>query len=267
MLSTLRSLWAWFSIGTLILLWVPLMAVVHFFDRDPASYRTGRWFRRLGAMMVHVNPAWKVHITGETIDDPRRPYVVVGNHLSMADIPAISLLPWDMKWVAKAELFKVPLVGWMMRIAGDIPVDRSSKRSRAQVLFTAKDYLDMRCSVMFFPEGTRSVSGRMLEFNDGPFRLAIKAGIPILPLVIDGSQNALPKNTWRFGTADHIHIHVLPVVDVEGLTAADTQELRARVRRQILEQVAAWRGVPPEEADATVGDDGKDSAKTAAEAG
>jgi len=266
MLSTLRSLWAWFSIGTLIVLWLPLLSVIRLLDRDPAYYRTGRWFRRLGAMMIFANPAWKVRVSGDLVEDPRHPYVVVSNHLSMADIPAISLLPWEMKWVAKAELFKVPFVGWMMRMAGDIAVDRESKRSRAQVLFSAREYLDKRCSVMFFPEGTRSLTGRMLRFNDGPFRLAIKAGIPVLPIAIDGTQNALPKNTWRFGTADQIRIKVLPVVEVEGLKASDTEALRERVRGLIQEQLAAWRGVPPEDVDETVEDDGKDSAKTAAEA-
>ena len=148
MRSALESIWTWTAIGVLIVVWLPFLAVIRVFDRDPARYRTGRWFRRLGMAMTKVNPAWQTEIIGETIDDPRRPYVVVSNHLSSADIPIISCLPWEMKWVAKAELFKVPVVGWMMRLASDIPVDRGAKASRAKVLVYARGYLQKRCSVM-----------------------------------------------------------------------------------------------------------------------
>lgn len=251
MLDALRSIWVWVAIVTLIVVWLPLLALIRLFDRDPARYRTGRWFRRLGMAMTKVNPAWQITITGDYPDDPRRPYVVVSNHQSNADIPIISCLPWEMKWVAKAELFRLPFAGWMMRLAGDIAVDRGDKRSRARVLVTAREVLQKRCSVMFFPEGTRSRDGRILRFTDGAFRLAIKAGVPVLPLAIEGTQDALPKHDWKFGTIDGIRLHVLPPVSTEGLTAEDASALRDRVRAQIVEQVAAWRGVAPAEVDAT----------------
>jgi 1-acyl-sn-glycerol-3-phosphate acyltransferase len=244
MLSILRSCWAWAAIALLILFWLPLLAVVWLFDRDPAKYRTGRWFRRLGAAMTHANPVWRVEVSGERIENPRRPYVVVSNHQSNADIPVISRLPWDMKWVAKAELFRVPLVGWMMQLANDIPVDRDARTSRARVLILAQQVLEKRCSVMFFPEGTRSKDGRVHAFNDGAFRLAIKAQVPILPLALDGTVDALPKHSWRFGEPATIRLQVLPPIDTAGMKAADTEGLREQVRRRIVAQVAAWRGVP-----------------------
>lgn len=117
MLSTLRSLWIWTAVVALILLWLPLLAVIRLFDGDPVRYRTGFWFRRLGRAMTTVNPAWRLHISGETIDNPRRPYVVVSNHQSHADIPIISNLPWEMKWIGKAELFSIPVIGWMMALS------------------------------------------------------------------------------------------------------------------------------------------------------
>lgn len=250
-MRTLSSLWTWAATATLIGLWLPLLSTIRLFDRDPARYRTGRWFRRLGAAMTRVNPAWHISIDGTMPVDPRRPYVVVSNHLSMADIPVVSRLPWEMKWVAKAELFRVPVVGWLMRLAGDIPVDRGEGRSRVGVLVVARAVLRDRCSVMFFPEGTRSRDGRVLPFNDGAFRLAIKEQIPILPLVIDGTQNALRKHDWRFGRADHIRLRVLPEIPTEGLRGADAEALRDRVRTMIIEQIAAWRDVRPEELDAS----------------
>ena len=77
-------------------------------------------------------------MTGDLPADPRHPYVVVSNHQSNADIPLISRLPWEMKWVAKKELFDVPVLGWEMLLAGDIPVDRRDAESRAPVLVRAR---------------------------------------------------------------------------------------------------------------------------------
>lgn len=259
MRSTLYSLWTWAAVTTLIVLWLPLLALIRLFDRDPARYRTGRWFRRLGQAITKVNPAWKIHLSGARIDDPRRPYVVVSNHQSQADIPIISCLPWEMKWVAKAELFKVPFAGWMMRLAGDIALDRDSQRNRVKAMIAARQYLRQQCSVMFFPEGTRSRDGRVHAFTDGAFRLAIKEQVPVLPLAIDGTRDTLPKETWKFGRADSVRLEVLPPVETTGLQAADTEGLRAQVRGQIVARLAAWRGVPAEAVDATMPADIKDS--------
>lgn len=250
MRTTLFSLWSWTAVTLLILGWLPLLALIRLFDRDPAHYRTGRWFRRLGALITRVNPVWKVEVLGEKVHDPRYPYIVVSNHLSLADIPVISRLPWEMKWVAKAELFEVPVVGWMMRLAEDIPVERGEKASRAKVLVTARKVLEKRCSVMFFPEGTRSRDGRVRMFNDGAFRLAIKAGVPVLPLVVDGTQNTLPKHSWKFGEAPHIRVKVLPPVETAGLKPADTPRLREQIRQQIIAELAMWRGVAHTKVDA-----------------
>lgn len=235
------SLWTWIAVSVLIAVWLPLLAIIRFFDRDPAHYRTGRWFRRLGCLLTKVNPAWKVSVSGAHVEDPRRPYVVVGNHQSLADIPVISCLPWEMKWVAKAELFRIPFVGWQMKLAGDISVDRSDSRSGARALMAARKYLQDRCSVMFFPEGTRSRHGGVGAFSEGPFRLAIKEQLPVLPIVIDGTRNALPKHSWRFGEPSSIHLKVLPAVSTEGLSSKDAARLTEDVRKRIEDQLTDWR--------------------------
>jgi 1-acyl-sn-glycerol-3-phosphate acyltransferase len=242
----------WLAIAVLLIVWLPLMAVTRLFDRDPAHYATGRLFRQVGALLTYLNPAWRFVTTGDLPADPRRPFVVVCNHQGNADIPVVSTLPWDMKWVAKAAMFRVPVAGWMMRLAGDIPVDRSDSKSRSLVLLKARHYLERHCSVMFMPEGTRSRDGRVQMFQDGAFRLAIEAGVPVLPLAIDGTRDALPRKGWIFGPVD-CRLHVFPPVETTGLTPADAPELRERVRRDIIEQVAAWRGVDPAEVDGADG--------------
>jgi 1-acyl-sn-glycerol-3-phosphate acyltransferase len=249
MIPTLRSAWTWLAVATLILLWLPLLAVIRVFDREPVHYRTGRWFRRLGVAMTRVNPAWKLEMSGTRITDPRHPYVVVSNHQSMADIPLISHVPWEMKWVGKVELFRLPAVGLMMKLANDIPVDRADRRSGAKMLLRCLKVLEQKCSVMFFPEGTRSPDALLGRFNEGAFHIAIKAQVPVLPLVIEGSYACLPKKSWKFGEPATILLKVLEPVETRGMTLTEVEGLRDRVRDMIARQLAEWRGVSVEQVD------------------
>jgi 1-acyl-sn-glycerol-3-phosphate acyltransferase len=251
MRTVVLSLWVWVAIATLIVLWLPLMLVARLLDRDPAHYHAGLMLRRVGRAMTYVNPFWDINLEGPFPDNPRNPYVAVSNHFSQADPPIIARVPWEMKWVAKAELFRLPIAGWLLRLSGDISVDRSDKRSRAQVLDTAASYLARKCSVMFFPEGTRSRDGRVRQFSDGAFRLAIKEGVPVLPIAIDGTHRALPKNSiWFDPDVDQIRVKVLDPVDTSGYTPDEARLLQRTVRARIVAQVAEWRGAPPDEADA-----------------
>ena len=248
-LNTLRSIWVWTAISVLILVWVPVMFTIHLLDRDPGKYSTGRWFRRLGSAMTRVNPGWRIRISGDYPANPRTPYIVVANHQSNADIPVFSRLPWDMKWVGKASLFRLPVLGWMMRVSRDIPVDRTSRTSRARVLGEAADRLRQHVSVMIMPEGTRSRDGKVGRFNDGAFALAIKLGIPVLPVAVDGTSDALPKKSWRFGPPSDIRLHVFSPVTADA--GEDAAAFRERVRTMILEQIAAWRGTTSAQVDRT----------------
>ena len=157
---------------------------------------------------------------------------MVSNHESFVDILLISHLPWEMKWLSKAELFRIPVLGWLMRLAGDIPVDRSSPRSAAEAMVRCKEILKQKVSVIIFPEGTRSETDEMLPFKDGAFRLAIDAGVPILPLAVSGAATALRKHDWRLGRSV-AEVRVLEPVETAGLARADIGELRDRVREMI----------------------------------
>jgi len=256
MRSVLVSLWVWFAIGTLLVLWLPIMVVARLVDRDPALYYAGYTLRIMGRCFTYVNPFWDIHLEGPFPDDPRRPYVVVGNHLSQADPPIIARVPWEMKWIAKKPLFDLPVAGWLLRLSGDICVDRRDKQSRATALATARDYLKKACSVMFFPEGTRSRDGKVHRFADGAFRLAIKAGVPVLPLAIDGTHEALPKHSiWFDPDAEAIRVKVLAPIETDGYGLDQARALQRHVRALIIEQIAAWREVPLEAVDGRTGTD------------
>lgn len=229
------SVWTWLVLVTCILLWLPLMALVRLFTLgDPGRYWVGYLFRGIGTTTARLNPLWKFSYTGIVPADPRHPYVVVSNHESFADILLISHLPWEMKWLSKAELFRIPFMGWLMRLAGDVPVKRGFGPSAVEAMARCREILRRRVSVMIFPEGTRSTTAELLPFKDGAFRLAIDAGVPILPLALHGTGNALPKHDWRFGRSTAV-VEVLPPVDTAGLTPADVPRLKETVRGLIVE--------------------------------
>ncbi|HEX8392832.1 MAG TPA: lysophospholipid acyltransferase family protein [Longimicrobium sp.] len=236
MKKQLISLWVWLNAAGVVLIWVPWMALVYAFTVpfDPGRYTVGRWFRRAAIAVTSVNPMWKFRTTGFRIRDPRRPYVAVANHESFADIFLISHLPWEMKWLSKESIFKIPMMGWMMRMAGDIAVRRGDVSSRRAALDACRDRLSKRVSVMIMPEGTRSSTGEIQSFHDGAFRLAIETGCPILPIAVAGTRAALNKGSWVMGRANAI-ARVLEPVETAGMTLDDVAELRDRVRLMIVE--------------------------------
>jgi len=242
--ETLCSIWSWFVLGASMVVWLPLMALIRLVTRhsDPGRYRVGYTFRQVAVLMATLNPLWRFRISGRMPADPRRPYLVVSNHESFVDILLISHLPWEMKWLSKAELFRIPVLGWLMRLAGDIPVDRGNPRSAAEAMVRCKEILKKeRVSVIIFPEGTRSETDEMLPFKDGAFRLAIDAGVPILPLAVSGAATALRKHDWRFGRSI-AEVRVLEPVETTGLARGDIPALRDRVWQMIATERDQMRG-------------------------
>lgn len=234
MIQRFLSFWTWCLIAVISLFWVVWMALVFAATawRDPGRYTVGRWFRRAAVASVKVNPLWKFRTSGVVIADPRRPYVAVSNHESFADIFLISHLPWEMKWLSKEAIFKIPIMGWMMRMAGDIAVRRTDRRSRADALEACRDRLRKGVSVMILPEGTRSPDGALLPFHVGAFRLAVDMGLPILPMAVAGTRNAMPKGSLLFNRAT-AEVRVLEPIETAGMGPGEVAALRDRVRTLI----------------------------------
>jgi 1-acyl-sn-glycerol-3-phosphate acyltransferase len=245
MIRLLRSIWIWTASAALVLFWAPLLGMIRLFDREPRRLRTGRWFRRLGRVLAKVNP-WQIQISGRENLDPNQVYVIVSNHQSLADIPVIAHLKVDTKWLAKAELFQLPVVGWMLRMAGDVPIERSDRRNSAKALLQCARYLRRHCSVVFFPEGTRSPDGQVLPFNEGPFQLAIREQVQILPIVVEGSGMALPRSSWIFGRTQSIYLRILEAVSVDGWNIKQSGALRDAVRQRIVDELYRLRSVARE---------------------
>ena len=235
-MTSVLNAWTW--VATVLLVIVGFLAVTLVFlvtaPFDPGRYAAGRAFRLLGVAQVKINPFWKFRTSGVRVHDPRRPYVAVANHESYADIFLISHLPWEMKWLSKDTIFRIPVMGWMMSMAGDVRLTRGDRSSAVQAIAACRDRLAKRVSVMIFPEGTRSRDGELLPFKDGAFRLAVEAGVPILPIAVAGTRHAMAKGSFRFRRAEAI-CHVLEPIPTEGLSMADVPALRDRVRAMLVE--------------------------------
>ena len=243
MLDNVLSAWAWMCTALVVVFGLPVVAIIWVatapFDRG--QYAAGRTFRLLAVLAIRLNPLWKFRVTGHGPRDPRRPYVAVSNHESYADIFLISMFPWEMKWLAKTTVFNIPVMGWLMRLAGDIPVVRGERASAVAALAAIRERLvSRRVSVMIFPEGTRSRTEEMLPFKDGAFRIAIETGAPILPIAVAGTRYAMRKGSFRFNRAVAM-ARVLPPIDTAGLTVNDVAALKERVRVLIDETRHALR--------------------------
>jgi 1-acyl-sn-glycerol-3-phosphate acyltransferase len=137
------------------------------------------------------------------------------------------------KWVAKESLFKIPVLGWNMRLAKHIRLRRGEFSSIKHVYREAAKWLRSGVSVLFFPEGTRSDNLELGEFQNGAFKLAIKEKVPVLPILLQGTRDAIPKGSWRFTTKISCLVKVLPPIDTSEYLIADYSVLRDHVREQL----------------------------------
>lgn len=177
---------------------------------------------------VEIDPAWKEGTEGTSC-------VFMANHGSYLDVPALlAVLPGQVRFAAKRTLFFIPVFGWSLWAGGFIPIDRKNRARAKDAFEIAARRIRGGASVLFFPEGTRSHDGRMGDFERGGFLLALKSGVPIVPVRIDGSYRALPRNrfTVRPGT---IHVQLGAPIPTEGLGVRDRAELMIRVRERIAE--------------------------------
>jgi 1-acyl-sn-glycerol-3-phosphate acyltransferase len=192
-------------------------------------------------LYLWVVPAWQVSVSGRHRVRPKVTYMVVSNHQSQLDILVAFRLFFPFKWVSKAAVFKLPFIGWNVVLNRYIKIKRGHKDSIAQMMKACEKNLAAGNSIYFFPEGTRSKTGIVKPFKHGAFTLAQKMKVPILPIVINGTKNALPKNSLNFHGRHAIRIKVLEEIPVEQFASLPVAEVAEMVRGIISAQVDEHR--------------------------
>ena len=190
-----------------------------------------------------VPPTWRRTILGTENFDEKTPYVIAINHNSMADIVALYFLRLNFRWVSKREVFRMPYIGPLLSIHGDIAIDRGrGAESMRKVTEQGKMWVSRGVSIAIFPEGTRSKDGEIHRYKPGAFVLAKEAGVAILPVVMDGTRDVLKKN-WMFNWRHHLKVSALKPISAEEVAATEASELAAKVQGLMTEELARLRNL------------------------
>lgn len=185
------------------------------------------------SLYTWLNPVWQVRVDGRDKIRPRQAYVMVANHASLLDILVLFRLFVHFKWVSKIENFRVPFVGWNMSLNRYIKLRRGDKDSIADMMRACVQCIGEGSSIMMFPEGTRSEDGRLRAFKHGAFTLAKETRRPLLPIVIHGTANALPKRGFVLQGRHAICLRVLDEIPYESFADRDIESVADDVRRRI----------------------------------
>lgn len=238
------TIWVLASALTILLFFVDLFftVVLFFFDKKrKVVHAQCFWWANA---VIGLNPYWKIRVEGLENIDRRKAYVVVANHQSLADIVVMYKTRMQFKWVAKESLFKVPFIGWCLSLSRHIKLSRGKFGSIKKVYREAAEWLRRGVSVLFFPEGTRSDTDEMSQFQNGAFKLAIKEKKPILPISITGTREAIPKGGWIFKTRVSGILKVLPPIATDDFLPGDFGRLKDAVYMELKRAAANGESIP-----------------------
>ena len=195
--------------------------------------------RPVARMVYLFSPLWRVKVEGVENCDPTKRYVVTSNHQSFFDIPLLFFLPlWKFKFVSKIEVRKIPAIGWMLGMRGDIVIRRGTREAATTVMEEGTQHLQAGVSVAIFPEGTRTKDGEVHRFKDGAFRLAQENKVAILPCVMDDTKGLFSVSGLN---RRNLTVRILPPIEVEDVVNTPARELAERVERITREALAEIR--------------------------
>ncbi len=225
--------WLFIVVSSLLLFPVAVLlwAVTAPFDRRLVVLHRFTCF--WASLYTWLNPAWRVHIEGREKIRPGRAYVMVANHQSLLDILVLFRLFRHFKWVSKVENFRVPAIGWNMSLNRYIKLRRGDRESIERMMRACEHTIAEGNSVMMFPEGTRSVDGRLKAFKHGAFTLAQRTQSPLLPIVVSGTANALPKRGFVLQGRHRILVRILDEIPADTFRDKPVDTLMAEVRERI----------------------------------
>ncbi len=218
-----------------------LIPISFFKDKGTRSfvhYSAVMWARGI----IACTPIWDSKVEGLEKIDPKQQYLIMCNHQSLLDILIVAArLPVLFRFLAKKELFSIPFMGWHMSLAKYILVERASKTSRHRALMSIDEWLRRGSSILFFPEGTRSVDGEIHDFRPAAFKIARDRGVTILPIVVDGPGSALPKNSLLLKKPTCFYLSVLEPVAMKDVPVDQVNDVMHQVRESMIAQLREIR--------------------------
>jgi 1-acyl-sn-glycerol-3-phosphate acyltransferase len=245
-MNIIKSFWVWFSSILFVILAFPVALILWLLSLafDSRRLMNNKWMVIQGIVVTKMSPFWKVITEGREKIDQDQAYVIVPTHQSMLDIVFFNMLRHRLRWVSKIEVFSVPLLGWEMRMVKYIELVRGNKSSVIKMMEQCVESLQDGISVVIFPEGTRSLTGAIGKFKTGAFQLAVKTDKPLLPVLIDGTGEILPKKGLIFGSRRIVRIRVLDPIFPGQFGTGDPEELAARVHSLMVTAMDEMRSEP-----------------------
>ena len=227
--------WTFLIITCFPLFFIDFVVWLLTFWFDKRTWLLHRYSGFWAMFYIWTNPLWKIDIKGRENIDQKKTYVIISNHQSAMDIVILYRIYTHFKWIAKRELFRVPFVGWNLMLNRHIAIDRDSRKSAATMLRKALNHLEQGSSILVFPEGTRTLDGSIKRFKDGAFLIAKKAEVAILPVVIDGTFEAVPKS-GLIGFKQTFKIRVLPEVPFESFKNKSATDIAKEMQQLLTEE-------------------------------
>jgi 1-acyl-sn-glycerol-3-phosphate acyltransferase len=246
MLRPVGSVLFWAFLVTSSILLFPVAVLVWLLTSpfDPRKVVLHRFTCFWASLYSWLNPIWPVTVEGREHVRPEATYVMVANHQSLLDILVLFRLFVHFKWVSKVENFRLPFIGWNMRLNQYVELRRGDKESIAAMMKASAATLREGNSVMMFPEGTRSPDGRLKAFKHGAFTLALEGGYPLLPILVQGTAAALPKRGFVLQGRHPIRLRILPEVPFERFQGRPVAEVTAEMRALFLRELGEKHEAP-----------------------
>tara|TARA_B100000945_G_C20283922_1_gene550059 strand:- start:173 stop:886 length:714 start_codon:yes stop_codon:yes gene_type:complete len=228
----MRSLWFFLNLIVSIIIFSIPIIIIGIFDKDK-NY-TG-YLSQIWAIWVLWSSGLNYNIYGLENIDLNKQYIFISNHVSALDIIlGFVAIPLNITFLAKKELFKIPLFGLAMKAAGMIKIDRQNpEKAKASIDKATKTLIRSNFSTIIYPEGTRSKSGSLLPFKKGGFVLAIKSQLPIVPFTVVGAEKALPRGSFNIVKKD-INLFIGKPIETKHLTLENKEDLLQNCRQEII---------------------------------
>lgn len=242
-LNIIRTITGWAATVCILLVFFPLTCLAWLVSKP---FQTGpkvvhKMMILQSTVVMSILPFARLTVKGKEKAVKGQTYIIVANHQSLLDTLVINCLGYDFTWISKVENLSVPFLGWYLKMAGYVTVDRKDENSKAEMLASCYDKLKKGISIMIFPEGTRNNLDEPALFKRGAFQLAISTNVPILPVAIEGTGKLLPRNGWVIKGKKELKVSVLDPVTPQSAGTNDVDEMAEYFRKLISRELKTMR--------------------------